>query len=61
MKLNTLQTLKEIEDGIVEIRNIVFEGQMLNGQDTVDTKLHMLEMKTANLRAMINIKGDDNG
>ena len=57
MKRATLQALKEIEDGILEVRNLIDDLQMLQGQDLVDSKLHDLEMKAANLRVMINVNG----
>ncbi len=58
MKRNALQTLKEIEDGILEVRNLIDDRQMLRDQDLVDTKLHNLEMKAANMRVMINLNGE---
>ena len=58
MKMNALQTLKEIEDGILEVRNLIDDRQMLRDQDLVDTKLHNLEMKAANMRVMLNLKGE---
>ena len=58
MKTNSLQTLKEIEDGILEVRNLIDDRQMLRDQDLIDTKLHRLEMKAANLRVMLNVNGE---
>ena len=58
MKRNALQTLKEIEDGILEVHNLIDDRQMLRDQDLVDTKLHNLEMKAANMRVMINLNGE---
>tara|TARA_X000001382_G_scaffold10663_2_gene7293 strand:+ start:3597 stop:3785 length:189 start_codon:yes stop_codon:yes gene_type:complete len=58
VKRNALQTLKEIEDGILEVRNLIDDRQMLRDQDLVDTKLHNLEMKAANMRVMINLNGE---
>ena len=58
MKNKALQSLKEIEDGILEVRNLIDDRQMVRDQDLIDTKLHRLEMKAANLRMIINVKGE---
>ena len=57
MKRETLQGLKELEDGILEVRNLIDDRQMLRDQDLVDSKLHALEMKAANMRVRINVNG----
>ena len=58
MKTNALQTLKEIEDGILEVRNLINDCQLLRDQDLIDGKLHHLEMKAANMRVMLNVNGE---
>ena len=58
MKRKALQSLKEIEDGILEVRNLIDDRQMLRDQDLIDTKLHHLEMKAANMRVMLNVNGE---
>ena len=56
--MKALQTLKEIEDGILEVRNLIDDRQMLRDQDLIDSKLHALEMKAANMRVMLNVNGE---
>ena len=59
MKCETLQTLKELEDGILEVRNLIAK-HMIQDQDLIDlidTKLHILEMMAANMRVRINVNG----
>jgi hypothetical protein len=47
-----LQALQEIEDGIVEIRNVARERH----EDDLDARLYGVEMRIANLRVKINVR-----
>jgi hypothetical protein len=47
-----LQALQEIEDGIVEIRNVARERH----EDDIDARLYGVEMRIANLRVKINVR-----